>query len=1146
MSKKIETTKSVLDIQVSTSDCPFREFRDNELSTDYWGLGSIAFKTALRMGKGGPKTQSDHVWVDDQIQPLPRSARKRLHGWMRAEDLAQNQWKADVTVFEDNNGGKMSTADIQFAHYQVLQMSAFCRRVLSMCYMLERAEGFTVEHQWDNFVFYVPPEGWRARYHIYSPGMKHGGGQQHRPALSKNGCYLVRLYYIGAWRCVWVSDQVPVDSSGAPLLPLAPFFNQASTKPAGRQYITNTTVHLWPLLLCKALLKLAAPDMNTDDGSDYMEDEPMKDMDILHALTGSLNLTYYIEDADELWKLITTEVQLFTWDEDDETYSSNVKSKTKKPGTKENSVIKRRSLTTVLIEETRNVPPFTLPGITPAFEMHLLVVMARDLPLKKPLPEPEVAPWKHHRWIDWARKHGLYEEYDCPRTRFLKMSGLLKLSLAPHLLDVQSTESITFGFREEHARTTPGIKKTGKDKYPSVTTSETVAQLREELREWVQFDAIQKLMKSISTLCFPSMYQFCSIASNPPMRITKLPPNKEIDIPAPKNAPLYLQIDAPEEMYLKISCSMLHPRVFLNANQPIEEYVEPGYVLLETFQWFTDCEIPKSKAYLQTRGYDSTEVSFKPGRHFCRLWIHSRVPWYVMLLSESTIHVGTRDVIQMASIRVCPWASRFLTTLGTAFQNFMRTNKSNSCLTSADREFYRSYQPDLDWNPKEVGFSKSHIHWMFRQALQSTLEKKLPPFEYRSICTIFQHYFNDPDFGLSKKELSSVSSKNLIINDLCDCTLSEAEEIEISKIQYNDADIDDKTVDDQPTICNAASEKLPCGILKSIRDKTIKRHEAATCIQAHWRGIRARRCLDTRVTVTPEIMKYLTENVFGNQETLTTLMNEFFYMFPGAKSAYSVSSALTGTSGLKQYNGVSPVTPQCTWVPYFQAVFYCHAPVKIHFDLQSSIGMNKVNCTFEVYNNDTKKQLPQVYTAHLTFDFSPNIDGYTVIGHGILKQPTIASSEIRWQLTMMSSVENVFHVCDNEMDGCKELPILSVTKLHLEEIFIPNQRNILGGIQIYVLKHEIISFRAAATSPDLEMEAVLRTTEKSGEVTELATCSGTGEIYWPFIRLEPAEMTLQSISHANVNTVIYFIHITIFLKPKIKVKSVLHYYSTCW
>lgn len=54
----------------------------------------------------------------------------------------------------------------------------------------------------------------------------------------------------------------------------------------------------------------------------------------------------------------------------------------------------------------------------------------------------EVPMWKTYRWVDWARSHGLYDEYACPRTRFIKLMGLMKLSYAPHLLDVMSGDSV--------------------------------------------------------------------------------------------------------------------------------------------------------------------------------------------------------------------------------------------------------------------------------------------------------------------------------------------------------------------------------------------------------------------------------------------------------------------------------------------------------------------------------------------------------------------------------------------------------------------------------------------------------------------------------------------------------------------------------
>lgn len=38
MTKKADTTKPILAIQSDPLECPFREFRDNELHSDAWGL----------------------------------------------------------------------------------------------------------------------------------------------------------------------------------------------------------------------------------------------------------------------------------------------------------------------------------------------------------------------------------------------------------------------------------------------------------------------------------------------------------------------------------------------------------------------------------------------------------------------------------------------------------------------------------------------------------------------------------------------------------------------------------------------------------------------------------------------------------------------------------------------------------------------------------------------------------------------------------------------------------------------------------------------------------------------------------------------------------------------------------------------------
>ncbi|CAH2038045.1 unnamed protein product, partial [Iphiclides podalirius] len=52
------------------------------------------------------------------------------------------------------------------------------------------------------------------------------------------------------------------------------------------------------------------------------------------------------------------------------------------------------------------------------------------------------------------------------------------------------------------------------------------------------------------------------------------------------------------------------------------------------------------------------------------------------------------------------------------------------------------------------------------------------------------------------------------------------------------------------------------------------------------------------------------------------------------------------------------------------------------------------------------------------------------------------------------------------------------------------------------------------------MVAVLQTITNGGTVKEIATCSGKGELYWPYIRLEPlsAKLNLKSMSQADMST----------------------------
>ncbi|XP_063381229.1 uncharacterized protein LOC134667740 [Cydia fagiglandana] len=585
---------------------------------------------------------------------------------------------------------------------------------------------------------------------------------------------------------------------------------------------------------------------------------------------------------------------------------------------------------------------------------------------------------------------------------------------------------------------------------------------------------ISEIVKMMSVIYFPSMFNFTSAGSSPPGKITsaKTQINRAVDIVAPKSSPLYLQIDGPEQNILKISLNVIHPRVMFNCGAPVLDYVDPAYLILECFDWFVDPKLPKPKAYIRTRGYDCVEVVFLPGRHYCRLWVHSQTNWHVALISQSSLLLGTQDLIQGASVRECPWAVYFLTNLGTAFTNLLKTPRTTTYMP-IDAEFLK-------------------------------------------------RYLLAPEFGLPVYEPNITNYRYIIDVDPCDCTIPEPEQIEESErseeiqtgenspdFQVSQSILDRLLTCPSPPavsqVCELATSDQTCGILKENREKLVRRHEAATLLQAYWRGTMARKCLRDKVFVPAEIFKTLTEVAFGNSEALAGLMNEFFSMYPGAKSAYSVASALSGTTDLQTFTGQARITPQCKWIPYFQGTFYCHDNVKVHFALHGTLQFN----TMQVYDTDTGLQLPQVFRAAKSFEIKPNLFGYTVMGHGSLTKPLGVNSEANWHLTVLSSLKDAFHVCSSpHVDYCREMPLPPATKTHIDCIFIPNRRNILGGIRLIVMQSGAVSFRAAASSPELNLVAILRVQHEDGSVEVVGRCEGTGELFWPYIKVESATVSL--------------------------------------
>ncbi|GBP48399.1 hypothetical protein EVAR_36833_1 [Eumeta japonica] len=239
-------------------------------------------------------------------------------------------------------------------------------------------------------------------------------------------------------------------------------------------------------------------------------------------------------------------------------------------------------------------------------------------------------------------------------------------------------------------------------------------------------------------------------------------------------------------------------------------------------------------------------------------------------------------------------------------------------------------------------------------------------------------------------------------------------------------------------------------------------------------------------------------------------------MFPGVRSAYSISTALR-CAYFQRHTGPSTVTSKSRWVPFFQEVFFCHVAVRVHLDLDCSLQQRTVT----IYDNDTRTPVIRTFNAHRSYEVSPNLHGYAVIGHGWMDNinDNNKNVEVQWRLSVLSPLENVFHICEYEnFAACRgPLQMQSASKFHLRELFIPNRRNILGGMQVTVSRKEYLVFRATASSSDLQMTAKLWSFNEKGEAVILDECTGVGEIYWPYLSLESSTTHKRSVSMININ-----------------------------
>ncbi|XP_077977911.1 androglobin-like isoform X2 [Glandiceps talaboti] len=246
------------------------EFSDTDINQEKWDTP--------HKGKEKDKGKSPnlHFFEDPEGRiDMPPSLKQRVDHWKRPQDFILDK---TPVVFEEN----AVDFDLMTANEHI-QDSELMRWITSQIATLWCITMVTDQDAAISATLSPPTNHmWKPWEHIYS--MSKVGKGPHVPMYNPHGKYVVKLYWMGVWRKIVVDDTIPYDDNEKMLLPA-----------------TTLQHELWPMLLAKALIKVASLDYN--GGSSHSE---FGDVTVIHCLTGWLPETIPLQygHINQVWDLL--------------------------------------------------------------------------------------------------------------------------------------------------------------------------------------------------------------------------------------------------------------------------------------------------------------------------------------------------------------------------------------------------------------------------------------------------------------------------------------------------------------------------------------------------------------------------------------------------------------------------------------------------------------------------------------------------------------------------------------------------------------------------------------------------------------------------------------------------------------------------
>ncbi|XP_030759085.1 androglobin-like [Sitophilus oryzae] len=989
---------------------PFQEWNDLDINMEKWDL-SAGTKDKIAQFQETSTSFEDHQQVH-----LPPSI--FCDSWKKLSEVFSN---VNFVIFVN----KPTYPDLISNSRHVLH-SYFYRSFISSIETLlyiGSTMPFPEEHGTTGFAAAVG-RFWRPWHHIYSNCKIQKNQGEHTPLYNPSGKYVVRLFWMGSWRKIYVDDYLPLDKSENLLLPTliapkkdievvdeeadkSPKSQKSTKRPKSkdRSLSRKETVEIWPFLLCKALLKIGCLSWSSK--------RELNHFDIIQCLTGWVpqRIRTDVLNSTDLWELLMAYVRPFEWDEDKKHSSSSKQTASSKQSKMTSKETGKKSKTVIPsgIENMREGDYFVIAACD-NFELSLVkernnsvvtnsvfLNQIRDIPLIKPPPRPELAYWQTFRYEYWATEQGIIP----PDIKKLNIKSLNIVSPFDQLANKMKTTEGGDDFSDTSPELEALDKKSDKSSKSSKKTAKMKSmknQLQPDPSFWIDFSEIQDTLLYITIYFQPRLFKSRAKVSDLNF-LYKATDYKHIvnplELSCSRNEPVYIFLDSIDSKFLVINFSQT------GNTEHLERTTE------ETMHSLASCE-----------GEDLD---------FC-----------LSLLLKKTEETFSLNMDQFSSSQ---WANKsfFVCPFNTKPVNFLleeyywRSNSFGRAATNIQTVGSKSVM--LEAKPGRVCFRlwiSSHCSYVIQLFCDTPLTIGCLE-EFYTACATESESLTNKCYELSDcfgKLVQSFGTEDyeLHLKNFFLCYKSEEDLKKKDSLIIHKAFLDElyKMISANCSLPNS----LDCTKLILLQLKTFdyinpyseddlhvpeeifeninqtqyykEMQKAAVKIQAFFKGIYIRRIMKKmnenhkQYFSIFETLKKVYQEIFSSEKRLNfcpTLFRRFFERedMKHFKEKFDLYKDMASVLALINFNNAISV-PEPRWVCICRYQFHINStkPLFIKINLFCNLDMYYVR----VFDNDSQKEMKRYTTNVAVEEYASNIHGYTVLCYAFVKEPR----KVYWKL----------------------------------------------------------------------------------------------------------------------------------------------------